>query len=133
MAKMGEGSRLWNEQLAQAAKDMGWGMSIKDVAVKYDVSIRTVYNWMSREDFAARRNKECNRFIASLKPKAFLVFREQMDEDNPWVRQNAAGQAARFCAQYEGIGTTTVNVVFGSMPDPGMPPDESDEAESDDV
>ncbi len=45
------------ERRINAVKDVSNGISIKDVARKYDVSIFTVYKWLRREDLSAKPRK----------------------------------------------------------------------------
>jgi len=45
------------ERRINAVKDVKNGMSIKDVAKKYNVSIFTIYKWLRREDLSAKPRK----------------------------------------------------------------------------
>jgi hypothetical protein len=53
--------------------------------------------------------------------KAAMVLREQLDDDNPWIRQNAASRILDFVRSMDKDTATTVMVSFGSMPQPAMP------------
>ena len=57
------------ERRINAVNDVKKGMSIKDVAKKYDVSVYTVYKWLRKEDLKAKPRKGATK----LKDKEKLV------------------------------------------------------------
>lgn len=57
------------ERRINAVKDVRNGMSIREVAKKYDVSIFTMYKWLRREDLNAKPRKGSTK----LKDKEKLV------------------------------------------------------------
>ena len=99
------------------------GLSQRAIAAELGVSAMAVSKWFARDDVAALRRRLVARKIDEAMGRATDELIRQMDDANPWIRQNAARELARMYAENrkqdaQEAGTA---VVFENMPSPGAP------------
>jgi hypothetical protein len=99
------------------------GMTYKDAAAALGLSVKTVTTVMNRDEVQKIISDRTMQVLRKASVKAATKLTEQLDSDNPWVVQNAAGRILSMidqAEQRESDNTITVNFSM-NMPKPGMP------------
>jgi len=97
------------------------GYTAAEIAGKISLSVSQVRRVLARDDIKQLQKDHAMTLMVQASSKAAMVLREQLDDDNPWIRQNAASRILDFVRSMDKDTATTVMVSFGSMPQPAMP------------
>lgn len=122
-AKRGPKPQGITKQMREAVKLNVGGLSQRAIAEQLGVSAMAVSKWFAREDVAALRHRLVTRKIDEAMGRATDELIRQMDDANPWIRQNAARELVRMYTENRKQDTQEAGtaVVFESMPAPGAP------------
>jgi transposase len=99
------------------------GLSNTAIAKQLGISLSTLRDWLAREDVRAVYDQELRGKIRDMYNKASRKIENQIEDDNPWIAQNAA---RTVLTTYGGLvlGEDKQEIVVhiaGGMPDIGMP------------
>ena len=99
------------------------GLSNTAIAKQLGISLSTLRDWLAREDVRAVYDQELRGKIRDMYNKASRKIENQIEDDNPWIAQNAA---RTVLTTYGGLvlGEDKREIVVhiaGGMPDIGMP------------
>lgn len=110
-----------NVRHREAARRIGYGEDYKEIAESLGVTLDCIYKWLRRDDFAKLVSVECDRYIASLKPKLGRILNEQL-QANGWLRADALKLAYQRNDKLEGLTDSRVVISFGdTVAVPGTP------------
>ena len=105
----------------EAAHRIGYGESYKEVAETMGIDLSGIYKWARRDDFSQLVSKECDRYLASLKPLLGKILHEQLHTDG-WLRADALKIAYQRTDKLEGLTDSRVVISFGdTVATPGVP------------
>lgn len=99
------------------------GLSNTAIAKQLGISLSTLRDWLARDDVRAVYDQELRGKIRDMYNKASRKIEHQIEDDNPWIAQNAA---RTVLTTYGGLvlGEDKQEIVVhiaGGMPDIGMP------------
>lgn len=99
------------------------GLSLRQIAEKLNVTHATIRNWQLREDVNEYYNEQLKQRAHRMFNKACARIERQIDDDNPWIAQNAARDALnKYSGMVMGEDKQEITVkITGGMPDVGMP------------
>lgn len=99
------------------------GLSLRQIAEKLNVTHATIRNWQLREDVNEYYNEQLKNRAHRMFNKACARLERQIDDDNPWIAQNAARDALnKYSGMVMGEDKQEIVVhVSSGMPDIGMP------------
>ena len=99
------------------------GLSLRQIAEKLNVTHATIRNWQLREDVNEYYNEQLKQRAHRMFNKACARIERQIDDDNPWIAQNAARDALnKYGTMVMGEDKQEIVVhVSGGMPAIGMP------------
>lgn len=99
------------------------GCTLAQISEKLETPRRTLDDWFAREDVQEYYQQELKRDIHTMFNKAMRGTMRDMDNDNPWIRQNAQRMIIdKFGASILGEDKQQITVhISGGMPDIGMP------------
>lgn len=99
------------------------GLSLRQIAEKLNVTHATIRNWQLREDVNEYYNEQLKHRAHRMFNKACARLERQIDDDNPWIAQNAARDALnKYSGMVMGEDKQEIVVhVSSGMPDIGMP------------
>lgn len=99
------------------------GYSLAQISEKLETPRRTLDDWFAREDVQEYYTKELKKDIHTMFNKAMKGTMRDMDDTNPWIRQNAQRMVIdRFGSSVLGEDKQEITVhITGGMPDIGMP------------
>lgn len=122
-AKRGPKPQGITNRMREAVKLNVNGLSQRAIAEQLGVSAMAVSKWFAREDVSALRHRLVTRKIDEAMGRATDELIKQMDDANPWIRQNAAREIVRMYTENRKQDTQEAGtaVVFENMPSPGAP------------
>lgn len=126
--KTAYGKPLTKREL-KAIELLNLGMTQTDVAKEMGMSSMTIAKIINRDDVVRMRWDAAKRIMAGATIKATNLLIKQLDNENPWIAQNAARTVLQFAEQIDKHQETQLVVNFVSMPTPAMPSPEPIEAE----
>lgn len=99
------------------------GHSLAQISEALNTPRRTLDDWFAREDVKDYYTKELKKEIHTMFNKAMRGTARDMDDSNPWIRQNAQRMIIdKFGASVMGEDKQEIVVhVTSGMPDIGMP------------
>ena len=99
------------------------GLSLRQIAERLNVTHATIRNWQLREDVNEYYNEQLKQRAHRMFNKACSRLERQIDDDNPWIAQNAARDALnKYGGMVMGEDKQEIVVhIAGGMPDIGMP------------
>lgn len=99
------------------------GHTLAQISEALNTPRRTLDDWFAREDVKDYYNQELKKEIHTMFNKAMRGTVRDMDDTNPWIRQNAQRMIIdKFGAAVMGTDRQEIVIhVAGGMPDIGMP------------
>lgn len=99
------------------------GYTLNQISEKLETPKRTLSDWFAREDVQAYYQQELKRDIHTMFNKAIRGTLRDMDDTNPWIRQNAQRMIIdKFGASVMGEDKQEIVIhVSGGVPNIGMP------------
>ncbi len=107
------------------------GETEREIAARTKVAKSTVHVILHGDDAKAEQKRIGDDMLRKAYVKAVKVMNEQLDDPNPWVRQNAARSIIQSVQQQEAAKDNTINVTFAGMAAPALPEDSPVKAEGD--
>lgn len=104
------------------------GLSLRQIAERLGVSHSCIRDWYLKEEVNEYYNEQLKSRAHRMFNKACARIERQIDDENPWIAQNAARDAMnKYGGMVMGEDKQQITVhIAGGMPDIGMP-DRSDD------
>lgn len=129
----GDNRPLSMKQLA-LIRNVADGMSTADAAAAAGLTYSVANKTLKRPDAQKLFVDYANNVMREAASKAAKRLVAQLDSDNEWVVQQAAGRILQYLQTIENSQNATITVNFSnSMPRPGMPEKPAIEEENEDV
>lgn len=99
------------------------GLSLRQIAERLGVSHSCIRDWYLKEEVNEFYNEQLKSRAHRMFNKACTRIEKQIDDENPWIAQNAARDAMnKYGAMVMGEDHQQITVhISGGMPDIGMP------------
>lgn len=111
---------------------MTWeGKSVKEICDTLKVYPSAVSKLVNSDKAKLWQTEQLTKAVRGTLSHAVKKLKEQLDDKNPWVSQNAARTLIQLGLQLDQQTDTTVVVSFGSMPKPALPATGEIDAEGD--
>lgn len=99
------------------------GLTERTIASRANVARSTVHGIIKSKDGLAAQKKMGDDMLRRAYVKAARVLEEQLEDKNPWVRQNAARSIVSIVQQQEAAKDNVLTVRFTAMQAPALPSD----------
>lgn len=96
------------------------GSTVADVSRDFGVAVTTINRLKERKDAQLLQRDMVRKTFNSAALKAAKKLIEQIDDQNPWVAQNASRAVLEYVHKYDDQENQNVIVMFDGMVEPAM-------------